>query len=103
MTGQTVLWPAVQDYLGKAECELLLFSPLKNISILPFPFTSSSLISDLWTVYGTHLVPQLTNKPAVYKLLKEGKTSRNKRTKTLSMWAFKLVNSQHPTGEGAAK
>ena len=55
-------------------------------------------LSDLCIAYGANLIPLLSNKPAIEKLLKEGRLSHNKRAKTLSAWAFKILKGIQPSG-----
>ena len=45
--------------------------------------------SDLCTAFGKSMTQVLHGKPAIIKMIHEGKHSRNKRAKTLAVWALK--------------
>ena len=49
--------------------------------------------SDLCSSFGKNLLPLLSNATSINELVKEGKRSRIKRTKTLSTWAFKELKN----------
>lgn len=49
----------------------------------------SGLIGDLCTAFGKSMTQVLHGKPAIIKMIHEGKHSRNKRAKTLAVWALK--------------
>ena len=53
----------------------------------------AGLSSDLCTSFGKTLLPLLSNAPAIHELLKEGRRSRIKRTKTLATWAAKELKN----------
>ncbi len=57
----------------------------------PPPLPSPPLTRDLCTAFGKSMLPLLKEASAIPKLLQEGKRSRTKRTKTLSVWAFKEI------------
>jgi importin subunit beta-1 len=52
---------------------------------------AAGLLGDLLTCFGSQLIPHISSKPGINKLLNEGKHSRNKRTKTLTTWAMKSI------------
>lgn len=57
--------------------------------------------SDLLTCFGVQLIPIITQKPAITKLLSEGRQSRNKRTKTLATWSMKTIKQLQGESPGS--
>ena len=48
---------------------------------------------DLLEVFGVPLVPHVASRPAIQALLGEGRQSRDKKTRTVSLWTSKLLKS----------
>ena len=46
--------------------------------------------------YGVDLVQGIEQRSTIANLLKEGKTSKNSKTKSLSMWAMKEIKKLKP-------
>ena len=57
--------------------------------------------SDLLNCFGVQLIPIITQKPAITKLLSEGRQSRNKRTKTLATWSMKTIKQLQGESPGS--
>lgn len=55
--------------------------------------SAAGLLGDLCSSFGKNLLPVMSNAHAINELLKEGKRSRIKRTKTLSVWAAKELKT----------
>ena len=62
---------------------------------------ASLSFSDLLTCFGMQLIPMINQKPAINKLLNEGKHSRNKRTKTLTTWALRQIKQLQGDATGS--
>ena len=91
-------------FIGNCHCSLVprlpnLFQTIEHcLCIIPgyeaiMLHVCLSLCSDLCSSFGKNLLPVMSNAHAINELLKEGKRSRIKRTKTLSVWAAKELKT----------
>ncbi|XP_019853838.1 PREDICTED: importin subunit beta-1 isoform X2 [Amphimedon queenslandica] len=62
---------------------------------------AAGLLGDLLNCFGAQLIPIITQKPAITKLLSEGRQSRNKRTKTLATWSMKTIKQLQGESPGS--
>ena len=58
---------------------------------------------DLLASFGIQLIPLINQKPAIHKLLMEGRQSRNRRTKTLSTWVTRTIKGLQTGESGGSK
>lgn len=65
--------------------------------------SAAGLLGDLLASFGIQLIPLINQKPAIHKLLMEGRQSRNRRTKTLSTWVTRTIKGLQTGESGGSK